>query len=243
MKQTEADFLAQYDPSAFERPSVATDVAMLTVRDGALQVLLVQRAEHPFLGAWSLPGGFVKMDEALDAAARRLLATKGGVEGVYLEQYGAFGALGRDPRTRVIAVLYFALVPPDALQPPRGGLFRVALPPRAPAGTPAQALDGDTPLPLAFDHAEMLGAVVRRLRENLTRSPMAYALLPERFSLRQLHAVYEAVLGRTLNYPAFRRKVMAAGVLLATGAREEEVGHRPAELFRYVPGELEDDDG
>lgn len=241
MKQTEAEFLAQYNPAEFERPSVTVDVAILTVQEGELRVLLVQRADHPFREAWALPGGFVRMDESLDDAARRVLSTKGGVQGVYLEQLGAFGAVGRDPRTRVISVLFFALVPPDALRPAQGRLMRVALAPRSAA--PAAAQDGEQTLSLAFDHAEMLGAVVRRLRQNLARSPMAYSLLPERFSLRQLHAVYEAVLGRSLNYPAFRRTILGAGVLLATGEREEEVGHRPAELYRVGPGELEVDDG
>src|SRR3954453_6910465 len=107
---TEKAFLDAYDPSAFERPSVSVDVALVSVVDGALFTLLLQRTEHPFKGKWSLPGGFVRLDETLDAAARRVLAAKGKLEGVFLEQLYTFGDPRRDPRMRIITVAYYALV-------------------------------------------------------------------------------------------------------------------------------------
>ena len=109
-RNEEHEFLAGYDASAFDRPSLAVDVAILTVIDGHLEVALVERAEHPDKGCWALPGGFVQMDESLDRAASRVLAEKAGLAHVYLEQLYTFGEPPRDPRTRVISVAYYALV-------------------------------------------------------------------------------------------------------------------------------------
>ena len=112
----EQAFLAAYDASRFPHPSIATDVALLVVDELGLRVVLVRRSEHPDLGKWSLPGGFVRMDEALDQAADRLLQTKVGVGGIFLEQLYTFGDPDRDPRTRVITVAYYALVAADKLK-------------------------------------------------------------------------------------------------------------------------------
>ena len=106
----EEAFLASYSPSSFERPSLSVDVALIGVVDDTLGTLLYRRSEHPFRGRAALPGGFVRMDESLDAAAARVLREKAGVEGVFLEQLYTFGAPSRDPRTRVVSVAYFALV-------------------------------------------------------------------------------------------------------------------------------------
>src|SRR5262245_35948216 len=107
---TEEAFLATYDITQFERPSVAVDVVILTVLEGSLRTVLYERTEHPARGKHALPGGFVKMTESLDAAAARLLRDKGGVTGVFFEQLYTFGAPRRDPRGRVITVAYYALV-------------------------------------------------------------------------------------------------------------------------------------
>src|SRR5580704_4177937 len=107
---TEAAFLAAYDPSKFERPSVTVDVALLSAFEGTLCTLLLRREDHPARGRWALPGGFVQMKESLDAAALRVLSNKTGLGSVFLEQLYTFGDPRRDPRTRVIAVAYYALV-------------------------------------------------------------------------------------------------------------------------------------
>ena len=109
-----------YDAARFERPSVTVDLVIFTLRQEQLQVLLVQRKHWPFEGMWALPGGFVRMDESLEEAARRELEEETGVQTVYLEQLYTFGQPDRDPRTRVITVAYFALVPADAVQPHAG---------------------------------------------------------------------------------------------------------------------------
>ena len=100
----EQAFLATYDASKFPHPSVSVDIALVTVADGKLQAVLTRRTEHPARGKWSLPGGFVQMNESLDDAAARILKDKAGLEGIFLEQLYTFGAPQRDPRTRVITV-------------------------------------------------------------------------------------------------------------------------------------------
>ena len=102
----------------FEQPGVTVDLVIFTVNGDVLNVLLVKRAEEPFSGFWSLPGGFLKVDESLEAAAQRVLREKTGVSEVYLEQLYTFGQPDRDPRSRVITVTYFALIPWETLQQP-----------------------------------------------------------------------------------------------------------------------------
>ncbi|MFP5343193.1 MAG: NUDIX hydrolase [Candidatus Limnocylindria bacterium] len=236
---TEADFLATYDAARYDRPSVAVDVALVAIRDGALWTLLTRRTDHPARGAWALPGVFVAMDESLDAAAARALATKADLSDVFTEQLYTFGDPARDPRTRVIAVAYYALVERAALERAAGGpgtrLARLHVPWAGEAGGPVDALGDDgQPLPLAFDHAEILGMVVKRIRGKLDYAAIGFELLPPRFSLRDLRLVHEAILGRALNKDSFRRRVLDRGLVVPTGERDTAVGHRPPELYRFA---------
>ena len=232
----ERDFLEAYDPSAFDRPSVAVDVVLLTATEGSLRVLTVRRTEHPARGVASLPGGFVRMDESLDAAAERVIFEKAGLRDVFVEQLYTFGAVHRDPRTRVISVAYYALVDPARLLDGADRrILRVHTPWEGEAGGPAHALDDEgAPTPLAFDHDDILGMAVQRIRGKLDYSPIGFQLLPATFTLRRLQLVHETILGRGLNKDAFRRRMLATGLLGPTGEREREVGHRPAELYRFT---------
>lgn len=239
MTGDEARFLADYDPSRYPRPSVAVDVVLLTIREGALWTLLVRRDDHPAKGRWALPGVFVGPDEALDAAALRALGTKAGLADVFIEQLYTFGDPGRDPRTRVISVAYYALVEPAALVGatvgPGARLARLHVPWPGETGGPVDAHDdAGARLPLAFDHAEILGTAVRRIRGKLDYAPIGFELLPSRFSLRDLRLVHEAVLGRPLNKDSFRRRVLDRGLVVPTGERATGVGHRPPELYRFA---------
>jgi 8-oxo-dGTP diphosphatase len=196
------------------------------------------RNEHPHLGHWALPGGFVAIDEGLDGAARRILIDKAHMDDAYVEQLYTFGAVDRDPRTRVIAVTYFALLPAErfavALKSARNlTLARIAVDWPGETGGPVEAMGEDGALPLAFDHAEILGLAILRLRGKIDYSPVGFALLPERFTLRALQDVHEAILGVSLNKPAFRRRMLDKGWLEATGERETGSSFRPAELFRF----------
>jgi 8-oxo-dGTP diphosphatase len=225
--------LADYD-----RPSVAVDLAMLTVRDGALAVLVTRRDIEPYLGAWALPGGFVAIDEPLEAAPARILQDKARIAGAFVEQLYTFGAVDRDPRGRVISVVYYALTPEGVLtgalaSSPDLKLARLEAPWPGEAGGPAFILGDDGQrLPLAFDHADILGLAVKRLRGKLDYTPVGLELLPELFPLRQLQAVHEAILGRPLVKPAFRRKMLDRGYVAPTGLQEPAGAFRPAELYR-----------
>lgn len=234
---SEQAFLAGYDASAFPHPSLAVDVVLLTVSEGALRVALVQRVEHPCRGCWALPGGFVGIKESLDAAATRVLAAKAGLEGVFLEQLYTFGATDRDPRTRVVSVAYYALVHPGRLAVTGSTEFllgSVQVPWSGETGGPVQVVDGDGKTGrLAFDHTRVIGMAVKRIRGKLDYAPIGFQLLPPTFTLRDLQAIHEVILGRPLNKDSFRRRMLASGELHATGERERTVGHRPAELYRY----------
>lgn len=238
----EQAFLAQYDASVFPRPSVAVDVVLLTVRDGGLWALLGRRSEHPHRGRWALPGSFLRIDESLDAAAARVLESKAGLTDIFTEQLYTFGAPDRDPRTRVIAVAYYALLEPAKLDAAviarnddslRLTPLRVRWP--GETGGPVEALDERAhALALAFDHAEILGMAVKRIRGKLDYAPIGFELLPDAFSLRDLRLVHEAILGRALNKDSFRRRMLDRGLVVSTGQRAAGVGHRPPELYRFA---------
>jgi len=234
--QSEAEFLAHYDGSAFERPSLAVDVALIHLHKRGLAALLIRRDAHPYRHALALPGGFVGIGESLDDAAERVLRDKAGLSDVFLEQLYTFGAPERDPRMRIVSVAYYALI--DGSRLAGHGLEAVSAEIRVPwsgeAGGPVEVmLDGVT-VPLAFDHAEILGMAIRRVRGKLDYSPIGFEFLPELFTLRQLRQVHETVLGRTLNKDSFRRRMLASGQLEATGERQRAVDHRPAELYRFL---------
>jgi ADP-ribose pyrophosphatase YjhB (NUDIX family) len=225
----------------YPRPSVAVDVVALTVEDGQLRVALYRRADPPERGHYALPGGFMHIDESLEEAANRLMAKKVGLAGIFLEQLYTFGDLRRDPRGRVVTVAYYALVdakrfaarnPPGA---PVATSARVVVPWPGEAGGPVDVLDdAGRALALFLDHADILGLAVKRLRGKLDYSPVGFQLLPLEFTLRQLQEIHEAVRGEPVNKDSFRRRMLASGLIEATGAHEREVVHRPAELYRFT---------
>lgn len=237
--RSEADFLQGYDPAEFDRPSVTVDVAALSTHQGHLWALLIKRQQHPFSGSWALPGGFVQMQESLEAAALRVLQQETGLKDVFLEQLYTFGQPKRDPRTRVITVAYYALVDWHRLQRLKTGdqphALRLAVEWSGETGGPVQVLDekGQTQ-PLAFDHADILGMAVKRIRGKLDYVPIGFQLLPPKFTLRQLQQVHETIMNQQVNKDSFRRRMLDSGYLEATGEREQEVDHRPAELYRFV---------
>lgn len=224
-------------PKAFAdypKPSVAVDVVCLTVQEGALSVLLYERTIEPERHSYALPGGFVQIDEGLDAAAARLLRDKAGLTEVFLEQLYTFGDPRRDPRGRVITVAYYALLDAPRFQAATAVPARVDVPWLGETGGPVEVRLSGRRLPLFLDHADILGLAIKRLRGKLDYSPVGFQLLPREFTLRALQDVHEAVRGEPVNKDSFRRRMLATGLLEATGARESEVLHRPAELYRFV---------
>jgi len=212
---------------AGEAPAVAVDVAVFTVLDRALQVLLVRVRRGAFAGRWALPGGRVQADETLEGAARRLLAAETGVRGIYLEQLYTFGQPERDPHGRVVSVAYFALIPHGALQarPAAAGRAREPLPHAAWCRLPRLP-------PLAYDHRAVVRTALARLRAKLAYTNLVYTLLPPRFTLGELQEQYEAILGCRLDRRNFRKKVLSLGLLAGAGGVRRGP-HRPAALYAF----------
>lgn len=206
--------------------AVTVDLVLMTVAGGRLSVLLQRRAEEPFANQLALPGGFVGMEETLGQAARRLLVDKAGLaagDSAWLEQLYTFGDPQRDPRMRTVSVAYFALLPHALLNAAVASRPDLALIP---------VIDPDEPL--AFDHATIVATARERLRGKLDYAPIAFALLPDLFTLRDLQAVHEAITGTTFNKPAFRRRMLDTGWIEPTGQRESDTPFRPAELYKKI---------
>ena len=215
----------RYDPADYPPFAVTVDLVVLTLRDDALHVLLVERGADPWRGRWALPGGFVRPDEGLDAAAARELAEETGVRDVpgHLEQLASYGDPDRDPRMRVVSVAYLALAPD--LPEPRAGSDA--------AGAAWVRVDDALARSLAFDHARVLADGVERARAKLEYSPLAAAFCADEFTVAELRRVYEAVWGRPLDPRNFHRKVTGVpGLLVDTGRTRAEGRGRPAALYR-----------
>ena len=222
------DVPAGYDPAEFPAFAVTVDIVILTMADGRLQVLLVRRGIAPFEGMWAIPGGFKRPNETLDEAATRELAEETGVEpAAVLNQFGAYGDPGRDPRMNVVTVAYLAVLRDLGDVVAGTDAAHAALIPVS------DALDGK--LELAFDHAPILRDAVERVRVDLERRGIATAFVGSTFTLAELRAVYEAVWGVRLDGANFRRSILAEeGWVIPTGlrARPGATGGKPAELYR-----------
>ena len=200
---------------------------MLQVRAGRLQVLLWQRAREPFLGAWSLPGGYLEPGETLEESIRRHLADKVDVREVaHLEQLATLSDPVRNPLERELANAYLGLVPTD-------------VDPEVPDDTTWHPV-ADLP-ELAFDHREIVLAGRERLRAKLSYTNIAFALAPPVFSISELRELYVAALGHEVSATNLQRVLLRRGVLEATGERREpgRTGGRPAALYCFRSRRLE----
>ncbi|WP_328559654.1 NUDIX hydrolase [Streptomyces coelicoflavus] len=218
-----------YDKHAFEPFAVTVDLAVLTLRAGALHALLVQRGQEPYAGRWALPGGFLLPEESAETAARRELAEETGLAdatGLHLEQLRTYSEPGRDPRMRVVSVAFAALLP-DPPEPHGGG-----------DAAEARWVPYDKARGLAFDHDRILADARDRVGAKLEYTCLATAFCPAEFTLGELQQVYETVWGTVLDRPNFRRKVLATpgfvepvpGAARLTGGRG-----KPAALYRAGP--------
>jgi 8-oxo-dGTP diphosphatase len=218
----------EYDASQFPSFAVTVDVVVLTLADGHLHVLLVQRGVAPFEGMWAIPGGFKRPEETLDEAAKRELVEETGVDGEsLLRQFGAYGDPERDPRMNVVTVGYLAVIREVGELVAGTDAAAAALIPVA------DALNGD--VQLAFDHARILRDAVERVRIDLGLTGIATAFVGATFTLAELRTVYEAVWGIHLDGANFRRSVLSeSGWVIPTGRRAQPgpTGGKPAELYR-----------
>ena len=202
-------------------PAVTVDGAVFTVDAGRLGVVLIRRVAWPHAGKWALPGGFVGIDESLKRAAWRELREETGLGAAHLEQLGAFGRPDRDPRERVITVVYIALAPADRIELQAGSDAK-----------DARLFYVDELPELAFDHARIIGHSIERLRDRLDTVAIARRLMPGTFTLPELQRACEAVSGRRIDKRNFRKKLDALGLVEATGQKRRSGAHRPAELYR-----------
>lgn len=211
--------------------AVTVDLVVLTVREDRLQALTVRRGEEPYVGRWALPGGFLRPEEDLPAAAGRELAEETGVSAgqVHLEQLGSYGAPDRDPRMRTVTVAYIALA--ADLPVPVAGTDAAD----ARWQPVADLVDrpAEDPGALAFDHAAILRDGVERARAKLEYTPLATAFCGREFTVGELRRVYEVVWDRPLDPRNFHRKVTGTtGFLEATEETTARDGGRPARLYR-----------
>ena len=242
MSTEEDHFLEPYRAEDFARPSVTVELVIFTVIDTDLKVLLVERGGHPFKGSGALPGGFVDVrateafpqGEDLESAAHRALAEETGLPAgaCYLEQLYTFGKAGRDPRTRVLSVAWYALVRPGLASLISAGedaddaeWFSVA------HEVPSKEL--------AFDHAEILEMGVDRIRGKVNYSDIAFELVPKTFTVSELRAVHEAIQGHSHDPRNFRRRfqrMVTDEIILPAPGKRHLGKSRPAKVWRFGRG-------
>lgn len=224
---TEKDFLRAYNIHDYDIPLSSVDMAIFTLREDALAVLLVRRAQFPKKGRWALPGGFIDVqhDKDLDHTAQRKLYEKTGIKTAYLEQVVTRGDKRRDPRGWSLSVAYNALIDSSQIQ------LSVNEASEAAAWVPVEEALKD--YKLAFDHDEILQQCLERLRAKVQYTSLPIHLLPGDFTLSELQQVFEIVLDKSVEKKAFRRRILDAQILEETGAARI-TGKRPAKLYRVA---------
>ncbi|WP_161964191.1 NUDIX hydrolase [Chitinophaga flava] len=206
----------------YKNPSLAVDLVIFGYHDNTLSVLLLNRKEEPFKDCWTLPGGFLQMDETFRDTCSRILKTKTGIDDVFLEQLYSFDDPARDPRGRVIAVGYYALINPARFNIIVGSMandvkwFNVLKMPR-----------------LGFDHQDIFQIALQRLRSKILYYPVGFELLDELFTITELHELYECILQTTLDRRNFRRKILDANYVINTGTKREGLQNRHPDLYKF----------
>jgi len=211
--------MKEEDIHKFKKPSVTADIVIFTIKDNDLKVLLVKRGLQPFKDKWALPGGFVRIDESPEDAAKRELEEETGVKNVYLEQLYTFGDPKRDPRGRVITVAYMALI----------NSYKIALRPTTDVSD-AQWVSVSKILSLAFDHKKILDYSLKRLKWKFEYTTVAFAMLPKEFTLSQLKNLYDVVFNKKFDKRNFSKKLISLNILKEKGIKKD-VSYRPPMLY------------
>lgn len=208
--------------SKFPRPSVTIDCVVFGYDGADLSILLINRNEEPYKNFWTIPGGFLHIDETFEAAAQRILQTKTGLAELFLEQLYTFDATDRDPRGRVLSVVYFSLINPLKYNIVAGSTtndikwFKTSKLPK-----------------LGFDHKEIVKTALARLKSKVTYQPMGFELLNTHFTLTELQQLYECILEKEIDKRNFRKKILSTKILKATGLKKTGLKNRQPELYSF----------
>ena len=207
---------------AINKINTSIDCVIFGFQNAVLKVLLIKRNNEPSKGVMALPGDFIGLDEDIDDSATRALHKITNLTDIYLEQIRAFGAKNRFPKERVITIGYYALINIEKYKPMPGHT--------------AERLEWcnvhDLPV-LAFDHKQIVDAAMAILKRKVRHEPVGFNLLPDIFSITELQQLYEAVLNTELNKRNFRTKLAQMKLLIDTGKKQENVSHKPAQLYRF----------
>lgn len=207
---------------SYKNPSLAVDLVVFGYHDRKLSVLLLNRKEAPFQNSWTLPGGFLQLEESLLQVCNRIMKTKTGLENIYLEQLYSFDEPGRDPRGRVISIAHYALVNPQRFEVVAGNMANDV------QWFPVEAVPQ-----LGFDHDQIFGQALQRLKSKILYYPVGFELLDETFTMTELHELYECILGIRIDRRNFRRKILDSEYIIATGAKREGLKNRHPDLYRF----------
>ena len=207
--------------SQYPKFHVAVDCIIFGFQKGMLKLLLQQRPFEPRRGEWSLMGGFVRRDEDIDDAAKRVLKQLTGLHDIYMQQVGAFGSVNRDSGDRVISVAYFALVDIDTVDE------------ELTHDNSAYWENVNQLPPLLFDHKDMVERALQRLRALISHRPVGFRLLPPLFTLTQLQVLYEAILNEPIDKRNFRKRVNELPFIEKTEMIDKLSSKRGAALYRF----------
>jgi len=202
------------------------DCVIFGFDEGELKVLLIERNEEPFKDWWALPGYLVEQDESLDDAAERILYELTGLRGIYMEQFYTFGDVDRHPQGRVITVGYYAMVR-------IGGNKDLRPEPVTSYARNAVWIPLNEIPKLAFDHDQIFGRAFAKIRNKISYQPIAFELLPEKFTLTQLQHLYEVILNKKLDKRNFRKKMLNYGILKELDEKQKGVSYRAAKLYKF----------
>lgn len=268
---SEEEFLKNYDSRVFQKLSMTTDIIIFSVSDEEVNnyrklskkkfsVLLVKREDYPFKDKWCLPGGFIKINEDLEEAPKRILANETNIHNIYLEQLYTFGSVNRDPRMRIVSTSYMALIDKNRLNDKlntnaawfnveyyeKDNIIDVTLTSKDEILTfkvkkvlkelttdryKFEIIENDS---IAFDHPLVIVSGIERLKNKIEYTDIVFNMMPEYFTLGELQQVYELILNKKLLDPAFRR-IISSKVVKTDKIKTGE-GHRPSYLFKYKKG-------
>lgn len=210
----------------YDRLYISVDCIVFGLNEGSLKLLLIKRNFEPHKGEWSLMGGFVNADEGIDNAARRILKDLTGLDGIYMHQIGTFGDVERDPGERVVSVAYSALLNfPD--------IDHEIL-----KSHNAHWVDFNQIPHLCLDHDLMIKKAIKKIQNKFRTEPLAFQLLPQRFTLTQLQQLYETLFDEKIDKRNFRRRALDNRCIVQTDEIDKENSRRGARLYEY-DGQLE----